>query len=85
MELIVKDQFILSQVDGYLGQVGYFNRRKKSAHPLTVQRMTIVDGLKRSLLALGLHRRSKPVKSLAELLAMPSTPHAIAPGSTNDV
>lgn len=88
VELIVKDQFILSQVDGYLGQVGYFNRRKKSAHPLTVQRMTIADGPKRSLLALGLKRRSKPVKSLAELLAMPSKPtqpaSTVAPGSTND-
>lgn len=68
IELIAKDWLILQSIDSYLLQAGLFNKRKKSAYSLTIQRGTIADGLTRRLLALGLNRRSKPVQSLAQLL-----------------
>jgi len=69
IELITKDWLILQSIDSYLLQAGLFNKRKKSAYSLTIQRGTIADGLTRRLLASGLNRRSKPVQSLAQLLA----------------
>ncbi|MDN5941455.1 MAG: hypothetical protein L0H94_06205 [Nitrospira sp.] len=69
VEISCRDWLILQTIDNHLLQAGLFNRRKRTAYPLTLQRQTIADGLTRRLLALGLNRRSKPVRSLSELLA----------------
>ena len=68
VDLIVRDQFILGQVDAYIMQHGLINKRKRSLVPVAVQRSTIAEGLLRKLQALGLNRRSKPINTLASLL-----------------
>ena len=68
IEMCAKDWLILQSVDAYLLQAGLFNRKKKTAYPLTIQRMQVADSLTRRLQALGLARRSKPTQTLAELL-----------------
>jgi len=74
VDMCARDRFVLEQIDAYLLTVGLFSKRKRSAFPLTLQRNTIADGLTRRLLALGLSRRSKPTKTLAELLSTPNVP-----------
>lgn len=68
VEMCAKDAIILEQVDTYLFQNGLINRRKRTAYPLTLQRMQIADSLTRRLQALGLSRRAKPVRSLSDIL-----------------
>jgi hypothetical protein len=80
VDICCKDWLILQSIDSYLLQAGLFNKRKRTAYPLTVQRMQIADSLTRRLQALGLQRRAKPVQTLASLLAMPSKPNTIDPG-----
>lgn len=73
IEMCAKDWLILQSVDAYLLQAGLFNKKKRTAYPLTVQRMQLADGLTRRLQSLGLKRRPKPTKSLQEVLgASPS-------------
>jgi hypothetical protein len=68
VELASRDWAILQQVDAYILTVGVFSKRKKAAYALTSQRMQMADALTRRLQALGLSKRSRPVKSLNELL-----------------
>jgi len=74
VEMCGRDWLMLQSIDSYLLQAGLFNKRKRTAYPLTIQRQTIADGLTRRLLALGLKKRSRPVKSLNELLSGPPEP-----------
>lgn len=74
VEMCTKDWLILQSVDAYLLQAGLFNKRKRMAYPLTVQRMAIADSLTRRLQSLGLARRAKPIGNLASLLASPQKP-----------
>lgn len=73
VEMCAKDWLILQSIDAYLLQVGVFNKRKKSAHALTGQRMQIADSLTRRLQSLGLQRRAKPTQSLGDLLSQASS------------
>ncbi len=74
VDLAVKEWLILQTIDGFFSQAGFFQKRKKTAYPLLASRMQVADGLKRSLLALGLERKAKKMPTLQELLAMPSKP-----------
>src|SRR5690349_18806389 len=68
LELCVRDHLILQSIDGYLLQAGLFNKKKRTAYSLTMQRMQLADSLTRRLQSLGLKRRAKPTRSLTELL-----------------
>ena len=75
MELTVVEQacrnrLILDSVDAWLfEQPRLVNRKRKYMLPVVAQRMAIDAALTRTLTALGLKRREKPVPSLAEYLA----------------
>lgn len=68
LEMCSRDWLLLQSIDAYLLQHGAFNKRKRAAHAITMQRCQIADSLTRRLQALGLKRRSRPVAGLAELL-----------------
>jgi hypothetical protein len=68
LELCVRDHLIVQSIDAYLLQAGLFNKKKRSAYSLTMQRMQIADSLTRRLQSLGLKRRDKRTQGLHELL-----------------
>jgi len=69
VEMCSRDWLMLQHIDAYLFQTGIFNKKRRQAYALTVQRMQIADSLTRRLQALGLQRRAKPVLSLSDYLA----------------
>lgn len=83
VEMCSRDWLMLQHIDAYLFQTGIFNKKRRQAYALTVQRMQIADSLTRRLQALGLQRRAKPVLSLSDYLtngkAKPSAPPSPAP------
>ncbi len=86
LETCSRDWILLQSIDAYILQTGAFNKKRRQAYPLTVQRMQIADSLTRRLQALGLQRRSK-VLSLSDYLstngtAKPSAPASSSPAST---
>jgi hypothetical protein len=82
IDLCAKDWMILQAIDGYLFEAGFYNKRKRTAYPLTIQRQTIADGLTRRLLALGLKKRARPVQTLSELLnSKPEPAQAVDAGT----
>ena len=74
VETISRDWIILQQVDIYIMEHGMINKRKRALWPVAVQRVALSNSLTSKLLALGLKRRPKPTKTLAQLLAEPSKP-----------
>lgn len=89
LETCSRDWILLQSIDAYILQTGAFNKKRRQAYPLTVQRMQIADSLTRRLQALGLQRRAKQV-SLSDYLANgkaptktttePSAPNGSEPG-----
>lgn len=69
VEMCAKDWLLVQTIDAYILQTGAFNKKRRQAYALTVQRMQIADSLTRRLQALGLQRRAKPVLSLSDYLA----------------
>jgi len=67
LETCSRDWILLQSIDAYILQTGAFNKKRRQAYPLTVQRMQIADSLTRRLQALGLQRRAKQV-SLSDYL-----------------
>ena len=72
IDLCVKDKLLLDSLDSWmLQQKTLVNARKKSAIPVLLQRGQLADGLARRLGQLGLERKARPAKSLADVLAGP--------------
>jgi hypothetical protein len=69
VEMVSRDWIMIQHIDAYLFQTGIFNKKRRQAYALTVQRMQIADSLTRRLQALGLQRRAKQVPSLSDYLA----------------
>lgn len=61
VEMCSRDWLMLQHIDTYLFQTGIFNKKRRQAYALTIQRMQIADGLTRRLQVLGIQRRSKPL------------------------
>ncbi|BFU90919.1 MAG: hypothetical protein NTAFB01_21060 [Nitrospira sp.] len=69
IEMCVTDRMIIGSIETWLlQQPSLVNRRKKSAYPILLQLASLKDGMVRRLIALGLERRAKPVRSLQDLL-----------------
>jgi hypothetical protein len=69
VEMCSRDWLMLQHIDAYLFQTGIFNKKRRQAYALTVQRMQVADSLTRRLQALGLQRRAKQLPSLSDYLA----------------
>lgn len=69
VEMCSRDWLMIQHIDAYLFQTGIFNKKRRQAYALTVQRMQLADSLTRRLQALGLQRRAKPVLSLSDYLS----------------
>ena len=70
VNLAVKTKLLLDSVDTWLLQQPILiNSRKRTIHPVVLQRQQLADGLARYLQTLGLKRRGKPTQSLGDLLA----------------
>lgn len=80
LETCSRDWILLQSIDAYILQTGAFNKKRRQAYPLTVQRMQIADSLTRRLQALGLQRRSK-VLSLSDYLTTGTAKPGPAPAS----
>lgn len=69
LDLVATDKMLIDSIQGWLmEQPSLVNRRKKSAYPILLQLASLKDGMARRLQMLGLERRSKPIKSLQDLL-----------------
>ena len=84
MEMCSRDWLMLQHIDAYLFQTGIFNKKRRQAYALTVQRMQIADSLTRRLQALGLQRRAKPL-TLNDYLNGNGKPKPSAPPSPSAV
>jgi hypothetical protein len=70
VDLCVRNKFILDSIDAWIvGQTSLVNARKKSLHPIVLERQQIADSLLRSLTLLGLEKRKPKPKSLQEIIA----------------
>ncbi len=70
INVAVKTKLLLDSVDAWLlQQPSLINHRKRSVHPVVLQRQQLADSLIRAMSQLGLERRSKPVLSLSDYLA----------------
>jgi hypothetical protein len=70
VDMVVRTKLYIDHIDAWLmEQDSLVNRRKKSLLPVVKERQALVDSLSRLLTQLGLERRAKPAKSLAEYLA----------------
>jgi hypothetical protein len=70
VDLAVKGKLLLDSIDEWLlAQPSLVNGRRRSVHPVVLQRQHLADGLARHLGMLGLERRSQPMPSLTEYLA----------------
>jgi len=70
IELAVRTKLLVDSIDAWLLQQGSLvNARKRTVYPVVLQRQQLADGLARYLSQLGLERRAKPAKSLAEVLS----------------
>lgn len=74
VEMCAKDWFLLQSIDAFLLQHGAYNKRKRAAYALTIQRCQVSDSLTRKLQLLKLERRSKPLNTLSALLSAPCEP-----------
>ena len=88
VEMCSRDWLMLQHIDAYLFQTGIFNKKRRQAYALTVQRMQLADSLTRRLQALGLQRRAKPL-TLNDYLngngkAKPSAPASPSAGAANE-
>ena len=69
VDLAVRTRLLLDSIDAWLlTQPSLINTRKRSVIPVVRERQVLADGLARYLAQLGLERRSKPAKTLDEIL-----------------
>ena len=69
IDLCVKSKLLLDSIDTWLlVQPSLINHRKRALLPVVKERQQLADGLARYLAQLGLERRSKPAKTLEEIL-----------------
>jgi hypothetical protein len=69
VNVAVKTKLLLDSLDIWLlKQPSLINYRKRSVHPVVLQRQQLADSLIRAMAQLGLERRSKPVLSLSDYL-----------------
>lgn len=67
VELACRARLYLDHVDAWLmAQHSLINKRRRATLPIVAQRMQLSDSLTRLLVALGLQRQPKPIKSLHE-------------------
>jgi hypothetical protein len=85
VEMCAKDWLLIQTIDAYILQTGAFNKKRRQAYALTVQRMQLADSLTRRLQALGLQRRAKPVLSLSEYMTTGKAKPNPAPTSPSAV
>src|SRR5262249_8815693 len=70
VDLIVRSKLLLDSIDAWLlSQKTLVNSRKRQLIAVVKDRQTIADGLTRNLQLLGLQRRQKPAKTLADFEA----------------
>jgi hypothetical protein len=68
--LAVKTKLILDSVDAWLlAQPTLVNVRKRALLPVVRERQALADALARYMTMLGLERKAKPLRSIAELVA----------------
>ena len=69
INVAVKTKLLLDSIDAWLlQQPSLINVRKRSVHPVVLQRAQLADSLIRAMTQLGLERRAKPVLNLADYL-----------------
>jgi hypothetical protein len=69
VELCARTRLILDHADAFVLQQGnLINKRRRALYPIVEQRQRLSDSLLKSLQALGLERRGKPVQDLHEYL-----------------
>jgi hypothetical protein len=74
IETCARDHVILSSIDAWLmRQPSLVHSKKRTTYPIVLQRAQLADSLTRRLQAIGLKRRPRPTKSLADLLTTEST------------
>jgi hypothetical protein len=70
VELATRSRLIVEHLDAFLlSQKSLIDRRKRSVYPVVQARNSAANALVNHLCALGLGKREKPVKSLAEYIA----------------
>jgi len=69
VEVATRTKLYVDHLDAWLmGQRSLVNVKKKSVHPVLVQRQALADSLARQLQALGLERRRRSAPSLTDYL-----------------
>ncbi len=75
INVALKTKLLLDSIDAWLlQQPSLINFRKRSVHPVVLQRQQLADSLIRAMVQLGLERRARPVRGLAEILAENPSP-----------
>jgi hypothetical protein len=70
VDAATKTVLMLQHIDGFLlAQPSLVNKQRRSLFPVVMQRTTLANSLVQYMAQLGLKRRAKPVKSLAEIVA----------------
>lgn len=70
LEVLTRTKVLLDGVDNYiLSQRSLVNKRRKSVHPVVVQRTALAESFVKHLTALGLERRAPQVRDLKTYLA----------------
>ena len=93
LEMAVRSRLYIDHADAFLmEQRSLINGRRRSLIPLVKERQALVDSLARLLGQLGLERRQRPSKSLADYIAenygngsqtAPAPPDAVSPGQAH--
>lgn len=69
INVAIKTKLLLDSVDAWLlQQPSLINLRKRSVHPVVLQRQSLADSLIRAMVQLGLERKAKVLPSLTEYL-----------------
>jgi hypothetical protein len=69
VDLAVRTKFLLDSIDAWLlTQPSLVNKRTRSLLPVVRERQQLADSLSRYLQTLGLERRARPAKTLAEVI-----------------
>ena len=69
VDLAVRTKLLLDSIDAWLlTQPSLVNKRARSLLPVVRERQQLADGLSRYLQTLGLERRIRPAKTLAEVI-----------------
>lgn len=70
VDVVIRQKLLLESIDAWLlVQPSLVNARKRALLPVVRERQALADGLVRTMVQLGLERRTKPLPSLAEYLA----------------